>query len=172
MNRRLLLQRVVQGFALTGVGFLMVPFLKAWLPRTAGEPTLDVALGGMAPGDVKVVGWRGRKLLVVRRSVATMRALAADQLALKDPESQASNQPEFARNASRSSNAEIFVAFNNCTHLGCEVSPNGTGFSCPCHQSDYDFAGRVLAGAAAPTNLEIPEYRFISRNRLRLGSSG
>ncbi|MEX2327167.1 MAG: Rieske 2Fe-2S domain-containing protein, partial [Pseudomonadales bacterium] len=63
--------------------------------------------------------------------------------------------------------------FNNCTHLGCEVAPvddAGVGFSCPCHQSEYDYAGRVIEGATAPTNLEVPNYRFVSRNTLRLES--
>lgn len=35
-----------------------------------------------------------------------------------------------------------------CTHLGCIVSPTGTGFSCPCHGSRYDQDGNVTGGPA------------------------
>ena len=67
---------------------------------------------------------------------------------------------------------DIFVAFGNCTHLGCIVkdSPDevGTRFRCPCHDSSFDGAGRVFRGALAPKNLEIPNYGFISKNILLL----
>jgi cytochrome b6-f complex iron-sulfur subunit len=39
-----------------------------------------------------------------------------------------------------------------CTHLGCLVSLNDTGFLCPCHGSKYDQDGKVTAGPA-PRNL-------------------
>lgn len=39
-----------------------------------------------------------------------------------------------------------------CTHLGCIVSVTETGFQCPCHGSQYDDNGRVVAGPA-PRNL-------------------
>lgn len=35
-----------------------------------------------------------------------------------------------------------------CTHLGCTVSQNDNGFSCPCHGSEYSNDGRVLRGPA------------------------
>jgi len=35
-----------------------------------------------------------------------------------------------------------------CTHLGCNVKREGTGFECPCHGSRFDRDGRVIDGPA------------------------
>ncbi|MBZ0300486.1 MAG: Rieske (2Fe-2S) protein [Anaerolineae bacterium] len=35
-----------------------------------------------------------------------------------------------------------------CTHLGCTVEENTSGFVCPCHGSLYDDAGNSLRGPA------------------------
>ncbi len=169
MNRRMVLMRIVQGFAGTGALFFFYPFVKAWLPSFDQDLSLEVPLDDLAPGESKVVDWLGRRVFVQRRTPLMITRLEEAPAPLKDPASSASEQPAFAANPWRSRNQEIFVAFNNCTHLGCEVVPDiQKGFICPCHQSDYDFAGRVLEGAAAPTNLAVPEYRFASRNLLIL----
>ena len=39
-----------------------------------------------------------------------------------------------------------------CTHLGCIVYSEEWGFQCPCHGSQYDKNGKVIAGPA-PRNL-------------------
>lgn len=156
---------------MTGVGFVGYTFLKAWVPGFEEDLNREVALDDLAPGQWKVVHWLGRNVFVQRRTEAMLDHLAQAAAPLKDPVSNDSSQPAFARNRFRSLAPEIFVAFNNCTHLGCEVvavDDRGIGFKCPCHQSDYDFAGRVFEGAAAPLNLAVPSYRFISGNTLVL----
>ncbi|MBT3265607.1 ubiquinol-cytochrome c reductase iron-sulfur subunit [Candidatus Poribacteria bacterium] len=35
-----------------------------------------------------------------------------------------------------------------CTHLGCVVEQTETGFSCPCHGSEFDVDGKLLGGPA------------------------
>ncbi len=35
-----------------------------------------------------------------------------------------------------------------CTHLGCIVEPDASGFKCPCHGSKFNADGTVVAGPA------------------------
>jgi len=42
----------------------------------------------------------------------------------------------------------IFAISAVCTHLGCVVSQEDNGFSCPCHGSKFDQDGEVEAGPA------------------------
>lgn len=42
------------------------------------------------------------------------------------------------------------------------------GFYCPCHASHFDAAGRIRRGPA-PTNLEIPEYKFLTDDTILVG---
>jgi cytochrome b6-f complex iron-sulfur subunit len=35
-----------------------------------------------------------------------------------------------------------------CTHLGCTLAESASGFDCPCHGSQFDESGNVLAGPA------------------------
>ena len=51
----------------------------------------------------------------------------------------------------------IYAISAVCTHLGCVVNKEETGFTCPCHGSRYDLNGNVLKGAA-PKNL--PWYKI------------
>lgn len=45
--------------------------------------------------------------------------------------------------------AGTFVAYSAvCTHQGCIVNPDGTGFQCPCHGATYDSSGAVTGGPA------------------------
>lgn len=173
MNRRQLLIRIVQGFSATGFAFLLYPFVRAWIPSFDEDRSLEVSIDDLAPGESKVVNWLGRRVFVQRRTREMVEWFDAGDAELKDPASLDSRQPGFAENVFRSRRPDVFVAFNNCTHLGCEVAKAaaaepGVGFECPCHQSLYDYAGRVFEGAAAPLNLEVPDYAFVSRSTLRL----
>lgn len=81
---------------------------------------------------------------------------------LKDPE----------HDDDRTKRPEWLVVIGICTHLGCVPVPNAGaipgGFYCPCHGSHFDGAGRIRRGPA-PTNLEIPEYKFLNDNTILLG---
>jgi ubiquinol-cytochrome c reductase iron-sulfur subunit len=103
-----------------------------------------------------------------------------DQLA--DPDSMKDQQPAYARNPARAVKPEVFVAVGICTHLGCSPSnaPAGAanpslpadwpgGFFCPCHGSTFDGAGRVFKNKPAPTNLEVPPYRYASDSSILIG---
>ncbi len=52
-----------------------------------------------------------------------------------------------------------------CTHLGCTLEPNETGFACPCHNSSFDAQGNVTHGPAVKPlqvlSIEITEDKNI-----------
>jgi len=118
VKRRWLLTRIVQGFTVTGLGFLTYPFLKSWIPAFSEDTSLDVSLEALAPGESRLVRWRGRNLFVQRRSREMLRSLEGSELALKDPTSLDSSQPAFAANSFRSLRSDVFV-----TYIGVVVLP-------------------------------------------------
>lgn len=144
-----------------------------------GPVTVDVS--DLAPGQLRTVLWRGKPVWLMRRTDAMVRALEQPNPVLADPASKRSEQPASCANATRSVRADLFVAVGVCTHLGCtpvlrlddaalnaELHAPG-GFDCPCHGSRFDLAGRVVQDVPAPTNLEVPEYRFLSDSSLQIG---
>jgi ubiquinol-cytochrome c reductase iron-sulfur subunit len=162
-----------------------VPFVSTFTPseraKAAGGP-VEVDIADIAPGSLKTVEWRGKPVWIVRRTAEMVAALQGHDDQLVDPQSARVQQPGYARNATRSVHAEVFVAVGICTHLGCSPGsePKGTGhpalpadwpggFLCPCHGSTFDGAGRVFKNKPAPTNLEIPPYRYASDTRLVIG---
>jgi ubiquinol-cytochrome c reductase iron-sulfur subunit len=168
-----------------GVATAAVPFLSAFLPSakalSAGAPTL-ADISKLAEGGQLIEVWRKRPVWIIRRSKATLDALAAQDGRLKDPESkEADQQPRYAVNVNRSVKPEILVLVGSCTHLGCSPkfhpelqaeswdSEWKGGFYCPCHNSKFDMAGRVYKGSPAPTNLVVPIHRFVDDNTIIIG---
>ncbi len=172
MNRRTLLSRIVAGFAAVTAMGISVPFLRSLMPSFDNEMILDVDLSAMTPGDVRSVRWLGRNVLLIKRRPGPVAALDLSSEGFEDADSSRSSQPEFAVNPGRARKADHLVVFSNCTHLGCEVEPltadGFKGFSCPCHRSRFDIAGRVEKGSAAKKNLEVPYYEYVGREVIRL----
>jgi ubiquinol-cytochrome c reductase iron-sulfur subunit len=161
------------------------PFVATFAPseraRAAGGP-VEVDLSDLPSGGSKTVEWRGKPVWIVRRTPQMLADLEGHDNQLVDPQSAKDQQPAYARNAARAVRAEIFVAVGICTHLGCSPSkaPAGAanpslpadwpgGFFCPCHGSTFDGAGRVFRNKPAPTNLEVPPYRYASDMRILIG---
>lgn len=172
MNRRTLFEGIVKGLAVTGGAFVAWPFVKSWIPEFGNDVGRDVDLDDLKPGEVKTVRWLGRNVMILKRN-QSMLAHIDRTSDLKDPRSVDSVQPEAATNRWRSLVPDYFVAYANCTHLGCEVTASGVneagvGFECPCHHSEYDYAGRIKKGSVAPLNMEVPNYRLLSGNLIRL----
>jgi ubiquinol-cytochrome c reductase iron-sulfur subunit len=169
-----------------GVGLVMAayPFVASMEPsaraRARGGPVVaDVS--DLAPGELRTVAWRGKPVWLMRRTDEMVRALRQPNPDLVDPLSRQSVQPPACVNSTRSERPDIFVALGVCTHLGCspllhlhdaalnaELHAPG-GFFCPCHGSRFDLAGRVVKNVPAPTNLEIPDYRFTSASTVQIG---
>ena len=161
-----------------------LPFIDSMMPSeralAAGAP-VEADLAGLRDGDLRVVGWRGKPVWLLKRSASMLEQLGNHDALLVDPQSQIDQQPSYCRNTTRSIRPEILIAIGICTHLGCSPtlrldaasSELGSGwpggFFCPCHGSKFDLAGRVFKNVPAPTNLEIPPHRYLGDSRILLG---
>jgi ubiquinol-cytochrome c reductase iron-sulfur subunit len=170
-----------------GAGAALVPFIDSMNPSAralaAGAP-VEVNTNKVEEGQQLRVIWRGKPVWVVRRTEQMVTDLPSNDPKLKDPASDASIQPEYAKNAVRSRKDDLTVMVGICTHLGCsptyrpELSPADLGsdwkggWYCPCHGSRFDMAGRVFKGSPAGTNLEIPPYYFKDETTILVGEDG
>jgi len=168
-----------------GAAFVAVPFLASWKPsaraRALGAP-VEVDIGKLEAGAMVKVEWRGRAIFIVNRTPQMLAQLEGIDGELRDPESNESEQPEFARNPARALKPEVLVLVGVCTHLGCapldKFTPGDAtvtanwpgGFFCPCHGSTFDMSGRVFKNVPAPTNLPVPPYRYLSDTRILIGA--
>jgi ubiquinol-cytochrome c reductase iron-sulfur subunit len=168
-----------------GAAFVAVPFLASWKPsaraKAMGAP-VEVDVSKLEPGAMLKVEWRGRAIFVVNRTPQMLAQLEGVDAQLRDPGSDESEQPEFAKNPARAMKPEYLVLVGVCTHLGCapldkfaqgDVTVAADwpgGFFCPCHGSKFDLSGRVFKDVPAPTNLPVPPYRFLSDTRILIGA--
>jgi ubiquinol-cytochrome c reductase iron-sulfur subunit len=183
LSRRKFLTRATIATGAVGAGFAAVPFIASWNPseraRAQGVPT-ELDLSKVDPGQMTVTVWRKTPIYVVHRTPDMVKRIAGHDGELKDPSSQDSDQPSYAKNDLRSRAAEFLVLIGVCTHLGClpkqrfsagELYPSWPGgFYCPCHGSRFDLAGRVFDGSPAPTNLRVPPYSFSNPRTLVIGA--
>ena len=183
-SKRQFLTSALSVVGAVGAGYLAVPFLSQMQPSAktmaAGAP-VEVDLSKMEPGQLIRVAWRGKPVWILNRTPEVLETLGTLDSKLADPNSNESIQPEYTKNALRAIKPEVFVAIGLCTHLGCsptfrpEIAPSDLGndwkggFFCPCHGSWFDLAGRVFRGVPAPTNLEIPPYRYVNDNLIIVG---
>ena len=183
LSRRKFLTRATIATGALGAAFAAVPFIESWSPteraRAQGAP-VELDLAKLEPGQMATPVWRRSPIYVVRRTPDMVTRVAGHDAELKDPSSQYSEQPPYARNALRSRTPEYLVLIGTCTHLGClpkqrfaqgELYPSWPGgFFCPCHGSRFDLAGRVFDGSPASVNLKVPPYSFPNPRTLRIGA--
>ncbi|TAN52818.1 MAG: ubiquinol-cytochrome c reductase iron-sulfur subunit [Betaproteobacteria bacterium] len=182
-ERRKLLARATAaagGLALAGASLPFVASLRPSERAKAQAAPIEVDTALLRPGELKTVEWRGKPVWILGRTPAMLSSLESVRSRLTDPDSTVvSQQPEYARNPTRSINPELFVTISLCTHLGCVPTyapePGSIegdwpgGFYCPCHGSKFDLAGRVYKGSPAPTNLVIPPHQLRGGNLLVIG---
>jgi ubiquinol-cytochrome c reductase iron-sulfur subunit len=163
-----------------------VPFIASLAPseraRAAGAP-VEADIESLKPAELRTIEWRGQPVWILRRTPDMLQRLASAEPLLIDPESRVgSQQPDYAKNPTRSVEPEVLVTVALCTHLGCIPSyypaPDSLqpgwpgGFYCPCHGSKFDLAGRVYRGSPAPTNLVIPPHQYLSATTILIGEDG
>jgi len=186
-SRRHFLVVATTATGLVGAALTAVPFLASWKPsaraQALGAP-VDADISKLEPGAILKVNWRGQAIYIVRRTQEMLATLASPAVInnLRDPNSEESEQPAFAKNQDRSLKPEFLVLIGVCTHLGCapmdRFQPQDAelgatwpgGFYCPCHGSKFDLAGRVFKDVPAPLNLRVPPYRFVNDGVIQIGS--
>jgi ubiquinol-cytochrome c reductase iron-sulfur subunit len=185
LTRRHFLTAATAVTAGAGAVATAVPFVGSFQPsaraQALGAP-VEVDISRVEPGAMIKVEWRGKAIFIVHRTEAMLESLSTDANQLRDPESEESEQPDYAQNEYRSVRPDYLVMEGVCTHLGCapiarfDVAAVDLGadwpggFFCPCHGSKFDLAGRVFAGVPAPTNLRVPPYRFVTEGTIIIGA--
>lgn len=176
IKRRRVLIASTAAVGAVGVAAIATPFVRSWYPSAKAEAAGAAVvqdISGVESGQMITLKYRGKPIFVVKRTDDMVKSLTTVAPKLADPESNASVQPEYCKNETRSIKPEILVVEGVCTHLGCapafrpEVGAADLGgadwvggFFCPCHGSRYDLSGRVFSGAPAPLNLPVPEYKL------------
>ena len=192
LKKRRFLTKATGVVGAVGVGFVAWPFLSTWKPsaktKAAGAP-VDGDISKLESGQLVRVLWRKKPVWVFKRDKTALDALTSEELMSKlaDPKGTGNSknqQPKYVSSSYRSiENKEaVAVIVGVCTHLGCSPTyrpePGASdlggdswkgGFYCPCHGSKFDLAGRVYAGVPAPTNLEIPPYKYVTDSLIRVG---
>ncbi len=167
-----------------------VPFLGSWNPSAkalaAGAP-IKIDISKLVPGEIvgPIPAWRDKPVFVVKRSEEQLAKLNSKNDRLADPDSdEIAQQPEYAKNETRSIRQDVLVIVGICTHLSCSpkfrpaIAPQEFdaewvgGFYCPCHGSKFDLAGRVYSGVPAPTNLPVPPHYYESDSVIVIGEDG
>jgi ubiquinol-cytochrome c reductase iron-sulfur subunit len=184
INKRRFLLGATTALGTVGVVATAAPFVMSLWPseraKAAGAP-VEVDISKLEPGQQITVVWRSKPIWVIHRTKEMLANIPKMDSRVADPKSEVDHQPKYCKNEDRSIKPPIFVAIGICTHLGCvptyrpEIAPADLGpdwlggFFCPCHQSKFDLAGRVLKGVPAPTNLWIPPYEFLSDTKIMVG---
>ena len=156
-----------------GVGGIvtLLPLISQMAPSAdvlaAGSTEIDIS--AIQPGQAIKAMFRNQPVFVRNLTPAEIEtANKVDVSSLRDPQTLAERTKEGKEN--------WLITMGVCTHLGCvplgagegEVKGEFGGYFCPCHGSFYDTAARIRKGPA-PTNLEVPEYSFVSDTVVKIG---
>jgi len=177
-KRRRFLTGVTAGFGAVGGGLAVTPFVLSMGPseraKNAGAP-VQYDVSRIQLGQMIKVEWRGKPVVLLKRTDEMIQGLGKIEANLADPESLSSNQPVYAQNPERAdpNRADLLVMLGVCTHLGCSpveklaIGPDAQmgddsqgGFFCPCHGSKFDLSGRVYKKVPATSNMDIPPYKY------------
>lgn len=163
----------IAAVSFAGIGALAVvyPLVNQMNPSAdvLALASIEVDVSQIQPGQAIKTIWRKQPVFI--RNLTQQEVQQANAVPLGDL-----RDPQTLAERTREGKANWLITMGVCTHLGCV--PLGTapgenkgeyqGYFCPCHGSHYDTAGRIRKGPA-PTNLEVPEYEFMSDTVVRIG---
>ena len=184
-KKRLFLQHTTAAMGCIGVAGALTPLASYLQPsrdaQAQGAP-VRVDVSAIPPNGQKTVLWRGKPVWIIHRDNKALASLTSVVAALKDPESNVPQQPNYVHGQQRSLKPNYLVLLGVCTHLGCAPTyrpePGSIdsswpgGFYCSCHGSKFDLSGRVYKNMPAPTNLEVPPHYYESETMLVVGADG
>ncbi len=170
-TRRDFLYLTAAAFGAVGAASFAWPLIDQMNPAadTLALSSTEVDLAPIEEGQSITVMWRGKPVFVRHRTAKEIEeAKAVDLTVLRDKQADSDRVQE--------GKEKWLVMVGICTHLGCvpagqkdtDVKGDYDGWFCPCHGSHYDSSGRIRKGPA-PTNLEIPEYTFLSDTLIKIG---
>jgi ubiquinol-cytochrome c reductase iron-sulfur subunit len=172
-RRDLLTTAALTALGVSG-GIALWPFIAALQPADdvlAQRIIIDTKmLTGTALATINV---DQTPVIIFRRTPEDLIALRTANPTLRDADSAASRQPEWAKNWHRSLRPDIMVCIGMCTKGDCIVRRDFAGLAglkCPCCGSSYDLAGRIANGPA-PLNLRVPAHRFISETEIEFAAA-
>jgi ubiquinol-cytochrome c reductase iron-sulfur subunit len=168
-TRRDFLYVATGAFAAVGVAGIAWPLIDQMNPDASALAlaSIEVDISSIEVGQSVTVKWRGKPVFIRRRTAEEIEeAENVDLLDLRDPQT----------DEQRVIKPEWLIMVGICTHLGCvpkgqQVSDEKgdyDGWFCPCHGSHYDTSGRIRRGPA-PLNLEVPEYTFVTDDKIKIG---
>ena len=165
-NRRDFIVLTASAMTVVGVGSFMWPVIDSLNPSAdvLAISSTEVDLSPIKEGQTIKVVWRGKPIFVQHRTpkeIAEAKAVPLSEL----------RDPQTDEERVKPGHEQWLIMIAICTHLGCiPIANTGDydGFFCPCHGSHYDTAGRIRKGPA-PKNLLLPEYKFLSDNKIIIG---
>jgi ubiquinol-cytochrome c reductase iron-sulfur subunit len=171
VRRRDFLNVAAVSFAGVGTVAALAPLVVQMSPSAdvLALSTVEVDIAKVVPGQGIKVSWRKQPVFIRNLTPKEIAEANATPLSdLRDPQTLAERTKPGKQN--------WLVTLGVCTHLGCvplgigegeNKGPFG-GYFCPCHGSAYDTAARIRTGPA-PTNLAVPEYKFLSPTSVQIG---
>jgi ubiquinol-cytochrome c reductase iron-sulfur subunit len=185
INRRSFLYATTTAVGTAGAAMATWPLIDQMNPdarvRAAGD-VIEVDLTKLRPAEQRVVRWQNLPISVVRRTPTMLQAMQGKTFVTRliDADSQARQQPSYAKNWYRSINPDYAVLVGVCTHIRCILTyyektslpfSMAGGYVCPCCAAHYDPAGRAHAGTPAQYNLAVPPYSFTGPSKILLGKN-
>lgn len=140
-------------------------------------PSADVLAESSTEIDISAIQTGQAIKAVFRKQPVFIRNLKPEEIAEAGKVDASSlRDPQSLEDRTKAGKTNWLITMGVCTHLGCvplgagegEVKGEFGGYFCPCHGSHYDTAGRIRKGPA-PTNLQVPEYSFISDTVVKIG---
>ena len=149
----------------------LIPLISQMSPSAdvLAESSTEIDISAIEEGQAIKAVFRKQPVFIRNLTAQEIaEANAVDVASLRDAQTLAERTVEGKEN--------WLVTMGVCTHLGCvplgategENKGEYGGYFCPCHGSHYDTAARIRKGPA-PTNLEVPEYEFLSDTVVKIG---